>query len=64
MCADPETRGNLSNRISPDHYLMHRIRLEIVAVTTLSNIGLLASKLGKKTSTNLGAVHTKPYESG
>ena len=42
--------------------------LEIVAVVTLSHVGLLASKLGKKASTYLGAiqraekvhVHKKP----
>lgn len=52
MYADPQTSRNLSNRISSD-----RITLEIFAVITLSHIDLLASKLGKKASTILGAIH-------
>ena len=36
-------------------HLMHRIALEIVAVIAFPRVGLLASKLGGKTSTNLAA---------
>jgi len=36
---------------------MHRITREIFAVITLSQIGPLALKLGKKTSTFFGAIH-------
>jgi hypothetical protein len=33
---------------------MHRILLELVAVVACPHVGLLASKLGGKASTNLG----------
>ncbi|MFN3910735.1 hypothetical protein, partial [Hyphomonas sp.] len=38
--------------------LGHRIPLEIVAETTFAHDGLLASNLGKKASTNLGAIQS------
>ena len=51
----PQTPRNLPNRI-PVHYdLMHRIQLELVAVIACPHLGLLASKLGGKASTILGA---------
>jgi hypothetical protein len=36
---------------------VHRITLELVAVIACPHVGLLASKLGGKASTNLGAPH-------
>jgi hypothetical protein len=47
--------GNLPNRIPTHHDLMHRIPLELVAVITCPDVGLLASKLGSNASTNLAA---------
>ena len=46
---------NLPNRITPHRDLMHRIPLELVAVIACPHIGILASKLGGKAATNLGA---------
>ncbi|MEM1273265.1 MAG: hypothetical protein AAGF88_05575, partial [Pseudomonadota bacterium] len=43
------------NRIPAQYDLMHRIALELVAVIACPHLGLLASKLGGKASTNLGA---------
>ena len=37
---------------------MHRVALELVAVVACRHFGLLASKLGGKASTNLGAPQT------
>ncbi|MGA0542868.1 hypothetical protein ACO2Q5_19895, partial [Neotabrizicola sp. VNH66] len=42
---------------SPNRDLLHRIPLERVAVVARPHLGLLASKLGRKASTNLGAPH-------
>jgi len=39
---------------------MHRVSFEIFAEITSDHAGLLASKLGKKASTNLGAIHSLP----
>jgi 2-keto-4-pentenoate hydratase/2-oxohepta-3-ene-1,7-dioic acid hydratase in catechol pathway len=36
--------------------LTHRVALELVAEIGFAHIGLLASKLGRKASTNLGAI--------
>jgi hypothetical protein len=41
---------------------MHRIPLELVAVVACPHVGLLASKLGGKASTNLGAPQLKALE--
>ncbi|MHA1564259.1 MAG: hypothetical protein ACTSX7_02995, partial [Alphaproteobacteria bacterium] len=38
--------------------LLHRITFEIVAEPSFTHNGLLASLLGKKVSTGLGAIHT------
>ncbi|MEM1274453.1 MAG: hypothetical protein AAGF88_11585, partial [Pseudomonadota bacterium] len=48
----------LPNRIPAQYDLMHRIALELVAVIACPHLGLLASKLGGKASTNLGAPHS------
>ena len=45
------------NRIATLRDLSHRVSFEIVAEITFAHHGLLASNLGKKTSTNLGAIH-------
>jgi hypothetical protein len=37
--------------------LRYRVAFEIVAEITFAHHGLLASNLGKKVSTNLGAIH-------
>ncbi|MEP1586707.1 MAG: hypothetical protein ABJR46_00005, partial [Tateyamaria sp.] len=47
----------LTNWISTYRDLMHRITLEIFTEIWLPHNGLLASKLGKKVSTILGAIH-------
>ncbi|MEP4552278.1 MAG: hypothetical protein ABJR46_16655, partial [Tateyamaria sp.] len=46
----------LTNWISTYRDLMHRITLEIFTEIWLPHNGLLASKLGKKVSTILGAI--------
>ncbi|WP_210204412.1 hypothetical protein, partial [Devosia submarina] len=38
--------------------LTHRVPLELVGEIGFAHKGLLASKLGKKASTNLGAIHS------
>jgi hypothetical protein len=38
--------------------LRYRVAFEIVAEITFAHHGLLASNLGKKVSTNLGAIQT------
>ena len=53
--ADAQPPGYLPNRISSHCNLMHRVALERVAVVACPNVGLLASKLGGKASTNPGA---------
>ena len=56
MRAYAQTLGDLRHRIAPLGNLGHRIPFEIVAESTSTHDRLLASKLGKKTSTNLGAI--------
>jgi hypothetical protein len=41
---------------------MHRIPLKIVTESCIAHVGLLASFLGKKVSTNLGAIQYKKYK--
>lgn len=57
MLANPEPLRNVCNRIASIVILTHCITLEIVAEIGLAHKGLLTSKLGKKASTNLGAIH-------
>lgn len=49
---------NLRNRIASFGDLTHRITFEIVAEIRFAQKGLLPSNLGKKVSTNLGAIQT------
>jgi len=56
MRAHAQALGDLRNRIAPLRDLGHRIPFEIVAEITFTHVGLLASNLGKKASTNLGAI--------
>ena len=56
MGTHPQTLRCLRNRISWIGDLTHRGTLELVAEIAFAHIGLLASKLGKKASTNLGAI--------
>ena len=66
MLAHPEPLGNLRHPVAPlgdlRHPvaplgdLRHRIALELVAEISLTYRRLLSSKLGKKASTNLGAI--------
>src|SRR6056297_37358 len=58
MRADAQSTGHLPNRIAPHRDLMHRIALELVTVIARPHVGLLASKLGGKASTNLAAPHS------
>ena len=60
MRADVQAPGNLPISTSPNTDLVHRVPLELVAVVARAHVGLLASKLGGKASTNLGAPQTKP----
>jgi hypothetical protein len=52
--------GNLRNRIAPLGDLCHRVPLELFTEIGFAHHGLLASKLGKKASINLGAIQTMP----
>jgi len=47
--------GSLHNRITAHNNLMHRIPFEIVTELSFTHDSLLASLLGKKVSTILGA---------
>ena len=58
MLADTEPLRNLGYRISTLGDLGHRIALELITEVGLPHRRLLSSKLGKKASTNLGAIHT------
>ena len=49
---------DLRDRATPLGDLRDRIALEIVTEIASPHHGLLASKLGKKASTNLGAIHS------
>ena len=59
MLADAETLRNLSHRIAPLRDLPHRVTLKLFAEIRLAHDGLLASKLGRKVSTNLGAIQMR-----
>src|SRR5689334_10561053 len=58
MLADAEPLRNLRNRIASLRDLAHRVTLKIFAEIRFAHDALLASKLGKKVSTNLGAIQT------
>lgn len=64
MLTDAEPLRDLRNGIASLGNLRDRVTLEIIAEMTRPHHGLLASKLGKKASTNLGAIQTKPAASG
>jgi hypothetical protein len=55
MLADTQTLRNLGNRIAPLRDLAHRVTLKLFAEIRFAHDALLASKSGKKASTNLGA---------
>jgi hypothetical protein len=57
MLVDTQPLRHLRNRIAPLGDLRYRVPFEIVAEIGFAHHGLLASKLGKKASTNLGAIH-------
>jgi len=57
MLADPEPFGNFRHPVASLGNLGHRIALELVTEISLAR-RLLSSKLGKKASTNLGAIHS------
>jgi len=57
MLADAETLRHLSHRIAPLRDLPHRVTLKLFAEIRFAHDALLASKLGKKVSTKLGARH-------
>jgi len=54
-CAQP--LRHLRDRIASLGDLRHCVPFEVVAEIGFAHHGLLASKLGKKASTNLGAIH-------
>jgi len=56
MLAHAEPLGNLRHPVAPLGNLSHRIALEPVTAINLTHRRLLSSKLGKKASTNLGAI--------
>ena len=53
---DPQPRSHLRNRLAPLGDLKDRIALEVLGEVRIAHRGLLASKLGKKASTNLWAI--------
>ncbi len=55
--ADAQTLRTLCDRLAPNGDLRYRVPFEIVAEIGCDHHRLLASKLGKKASTNLGAIH-------
>lgn len=57
MLVDPQPLRNLCNWIASLRDLGQRVTLEIIVEMNFAHLGLLASKLGKKASTNLGAMH-------
>ncbi|WP_156553147.1 DUF4334 domain-containing protein [Ensifer adhaerens] len=61
MLADAETLRNLSNRIASLRDLAHRVTLKLFAEIRFAHDALLASKLGKKASTNLGAIQVDHF---
>jgi hypothetical protein len=56
MLAHAEALRNLRNRIASLRDLTHRVTLKIFAEIRFAHDALPASKLGKKASTNLGAI--------
>ena len=58
MRAHAQTTRNLPNWIPSNRNLMHRVPLELITVIACPHVSLLASKLGGKASTNLGAPQT------
>ena len=58
MLADPEALRNLRNRIASLRDLTHGVALKIFGEIRFAHDALPASKLGKKASTNLGAIQT------
>ncbi|GGC36816.1 hypothetical protein GCM10011371_25260 [Novosphingobium marinum] len=56
MLADPEPLRNLRHPVAALGDLGHRITLELVAEISFPHRRLLSSNLGKKASTNLGAI--------
>ena len=56
VLADPQPRSHLCDRIAPLGDLNDRIALEVLGEVRIAHRGLLASKLGKKASTNLWAI--------
>ncbi|CTQ53578.1 hypothetical protein LP7551_02102 [Roseibium album] len=62
MRTDTKSLRNLRNRITPLGDLRYCITLEIVTKTRIAHYGLLASNLGKKASTNPGAIQFRVLE--
>jgi hypothetical protein len=58
MLAHPEPLRNLRNRIASLRDLTHGVTLKLFAEIRFAPDALPASKLGKKASTNLGAIQT------
>ena len=56
MLADPEPLRNLPCGVAALGDLTYRITLELFPEIAFAHEGLLASVLGKKASTNLGAI--------
>ena len=54
--ADTQPLRNLRYRITPLRDLTYRVALKLIAEIRFAHDALLASKLGKKVSTNLGAI--------
>jgi hypothetical protein len=57
MLAHAEALRNLRNRIASLRDLAHGVALKIFGEIRFAHDALPASKLGKKASTNLGAIH-------
>jgi hypothetical protein len=62
MLAHAQTVRNLRYRIAPFNNLDHLVSLELLTGAAFEQLSLLASKSGKKASTNLGAIQTSELQ--
>jgi hypothetical protein len=58
MCADAQALRNICRRIAALDNLRHGFPFELVGKIKFAHVGLIASNLGKKVSTNLGAIQS------
>ncbi|MGQ3210419.1 pseudaminic acid biosynthesis-associated methylase [Shinella sp.] len=63
MLAHTQPLRNLRNRVAPLSDLAHSVTVKLFTEIRPAHDALLASNLGKKTSTNLGAIHVTGFAS-